>query len=107
MHGDREEDLEGEEIAAEWTFSSLQKFGQVFMNKLRGKKMPNKLLEKVKSFPLFCGWLEKFFLESKYISQKVDNLGFQKKKKKVPCRRALTVCQRCLNNVDVSSPVAC
>ena len=48
MHGEREEDLEGEEIAAEWTFSSLQKFGQVFMNKLRGKKMPNKLLEKVK-----------------------------------------------------------
>ena len=47
MYGDREEELEGEEIAAEWTFSSLQKFGQAFMGKLRGKKMPNKLLEKV------------------------------------------------------------
>ena len=47
MYGDAEEDLEGTELAAEFTFSSLQKFGQEFLKKLRGKKMPNKLLKKV------------------------------------------------------------
>lgn len=48
MYGDREEDLSGTEIAAEWAFSSLQRFGQAFLKKLRGKKMPNKLLERVR-----------------------------------------------------------
>ena len=47
MHGDREEELEGTEIAAEFAFSSLQKFGQQFLKKLRAKKMPNTLLERV------------------------------------------------------------
>ena len=50
MHGDVEEELEGTELAAEFTFSSLQKFGQEFLKKLRGKKMPNKLLKKVNNF---------------------------------------------------------
>ena len=55
MHGEREEEMEGTELAAEWAFSSLQKFGQEFLKKLRGKKMPNKLLERVSSepFPFF------------------------------------------------------
>jgi hypothetical protein len=48
MHGDVEEEIEGTELAAEFTFSSLQKFGQEFLMKLRGKKMPNPLLKKVK-----------------------------------------------------------
>ncbi len=47
MHGSQEEDLSGTELAAEWSFSSLQKFGQGFLKKLRGKKLPNKLLERV------------------------------------------------------------
>ena len=47
MYGDQYEDLEGTELAAEWSLSSLQKFGQEFLKKLKGKKMPNKLLQKV------------------------------------------------------------
>ena len=48
MHGETdEEDLDGVQLSAEWTFSSLQKFGQEFLKKLQGKKFPNKLLEKV------------------------------------------------------------
>ena len=47
MHGDIEEEIEGTELAAEFTFSSLQKFGQEFLMKLRGKKLPNNLLKKV------------------------------------------------------------
>lgn len=46
MHGEIEEELEGTELAAEFSFSSLQKFGQEFLKKLRAKKMPNKLLQK-------------------------------------------------------------
>jgi hypothetical protein len=48
MHGDHEEEVSGTELAAEWAFSSLQKFGQEFLKKLKGKRIPNKLLEKVK-----------------------------------------------------------
>ena len=47
MYGEHDEELDGTELAAEWTFSSLQKFGQEFLKKLRGKKFPNKLLHKV------------------------------------------------------------
>ena len=47
MYGDNEEEIDGTQLSAEWAFSSLQKFGQEFLKKLRGKKMPNKLLEKV------------------------------------------------------------
>jgi hypothetical protein len=39
--------VDGTELSAEWAFSSLQKFGQEFLKKIKGKKMPNKLLEKV------------------------------------------------------------
>jgi hypothetical protein len=46
--------VDGTELSAEWAFSSLQKFGQEFLKKIKGKKMPNKLLEKVrKDFVLF------------------------------------------------------
>ena len=47
MYGDNEEDIDGTQLSAEWAFSSLQMFGQEFLKKLRGKKLPNKLLEKV------------------------------------------------------------
>jgi hypothetical protein len=39
--------VDGTQLAAEWAFSSLQKFGQEFLKKIKGKKLPNKLLEKV------------------------------------------------------------
>merc|ERR1719351_423108 len=44
MYGEQDEELEGTQLSAEWTFSSLQKFGQEFLKKLQGKKLPNKLL---------------------------------------------------------------
>ena len=55
MHGEIEEELEGTELAAEFSFSSLQKFGQEFLKKLRAKKMPNKLLQKVRNSLLIVG----------------------------------------------------
>lgn len=57
MYGDNEEEVDGTELAAEWAFSSLQKFGHEFLKKLRGKKMPNKLLEKA-TFAEIPGVLE-------------------------------------------------
>ena len=53
MYGETEEDLDGTQLSAEWTFSSLQKFGQEFLKKLNGKKLPNKLLEKVGTLRCF------------------------------------------------------
>jgi len=50
MHGDREEVLDGTQLAADWTFSGLQKFGQGLLDRLRGLRMPNRLLEKVCEF---------------------------------------------------------
>ena len=47
MYGETESEIEGTELAAEFSFSSLQKFGQDFLDKLRGKKMNNPLLKKV------------------------------------------------------------
>ncbi|XP_035782758.1 sarcalumenin-like isoform X2 [Anopheles albimanus] len=47
MHGERPEVLDGTQLAADWTFSGLQKFGQGLLDRLRGQKLPNKLLERV------------------------------------------------------------
>lgn len=49
MHGEEEEILDGTQLAADWTFSGLQKFGQGMLDRLRGLKLKNKLLEKVKT----------------------------------------------------------
>lgn len=49
MHGDEPEVLDGTQLAADWTFSGLQKFGQGLLDRLRGQKLPNKLLERVSS----------------------------------------------------------
>jgi len=57
MYGDHEEEVDGTELSAEWAFSSLQKFGQEFLKKLKGKRLPNKLLEKV-TFAEIPGVLE-------------------------------------------------
>merc|ERR1712142_1049584 len=57
MYGDNEEEIDGTQLSAEWAFSSLQKFGQEFLKKLRGKKLPNKLLEKA-AFAEIPGVLE-------------------------------------------------
>ncbi|XP_017875207.1 sarcalumenin [Ceratina calcarata] len=47
MHGEEEEILDGTQLAADWTFSGLQKFGQGMLDRLKGLRQPNKLLEKV------------------------------------------------------------
>uniref|UniRef100_A0A0C9RRQ8 SRL_1 protein n=1 Tax=Fopius arisanus TaxID=64838 RepID=A0A0C9RRQ8_9HYME len=47
MHGEEEEVLDGTQLAADWTFSGLQKFGQGMLDRLRGLKLSHKLLEKV------------------------------------------------------------
>lgn len=47
MHGDEPEVLDGTQLAADWTFSGLQKFGQGLNDRLRGHKLPNKLLSRV------------------------------------------------------------
>lgn len=47
MHGDEPEVLDGTQLAADWTFSGLQKFGQGLNDRLRGQKLPSKLLERV------------------------------------------------------------
>lgn len=51
MHGDEPEVLDGTQLAADWTFSGLQKFGEGLEDRLRGQKLPHKLLEKA-SWPL-------------------------------------------------------
>lgn len=47
MYGDEPEVLDGTQLAADWTFAGLQKFGQGLNDRLRGQKLPNKLLERV------------------------------------------------------------
>lgn len=47
MHGENVEVLDGTQLSADWTFSGLQKFGQGLTDRLRGLKLPSKLLEKV------------------------------------------------------------
>jgi GTPase SAR1 family protein len=47
MHGEEPEVLDGTQLAADWTFSGLQKFGQGLMDRLRGQKLPSKILERV------------------------------------------------------------
>lgn len=47
MYNNREAILDGTQLAADWTFSGLQKFGQGLLDKLRGLMLPHPLLEKV------------------------------------------------------------
>lgn len=47
MHGENPEVLDGTQLAADWTFSGLQKFGQGLEERLRGLRYPSKILEKV------------------------------------------------------------
>ncbi|XP_020277501.1 sarcalumenin isoform X3 [Pseudomyrmex gracilis] len=47
MHGEEEEVLDGTQLAADWTFSGLQKFGQGLLDRLRGMRLNKTLLEKV------------------------------------------------------------
>lgn len=54
MWGNETEVLDGTQLAADYTFSGLQKFGQGLEDRLRGLKMPNKLLEKVLIFLIIC-----------------------------------------------------
>ncbi|XP_017846408.1 sarcalumenin isoform X2 [Drosophila busckii] len=47
MHGNETEVLDGTQLAADYTFAGLQKFGQGLEERLRGLKLKSKLLEKV------------------------------------------------------------
>lgn len=47
MWGEESEMLDGTQLAADWTFSGLQKFGQGLEERLKGLKLPSKLLEKI------------------------------------------------------------
>jgi len=47
MYGDTPEVLDGTQLAADWTFSGLQKFGQGLQDRLRGLKLPSNILKKV------------------------------------------------------------
>ncbi|GJQ68795.1 hypothetical protein Trydic_g5055 [Trypoxylus dichotomus] len=47
MYGDEPEVLDGTQLAADFTFSGLQKFGQGLEERLRGLKLPQKLLQKI------------------------------------------------------------
>ncbi|KAL0868499.1 hypothetical protein ABMA27_007980 [Loxostege sticticalis] len=47
MHGKNPEVLDGTQLAADWTFAGLQKFGQGLEERLRGLRHPSKILEKV------------------------------------------------------------
>lgn len=47
IHGKEPEVLDGTQLAADFTFSGLQKFGQGLEERLKGHKLPSKLLEKV------------------------------------------------------------
>lgn len=59
MHGKDPEVLDGTQLAADWTFSGLQKFGQGLEDRLRGLRHPSKILEKVstcENLKLECGY---------------------------------------------------
>ncbi|KAK9496496.1 hypothetical protein O3M35_013217 [Rhynocoris fuscipes] len=47
MWGDEPEIVDGTQLAADWTFSGLQKFGQGLLDRLRGLKLNHPLLQKV------------------------------------------------------------
>ncbi|EFA11103.1 Sarcalumenin-like Protein [Tribolium castaneum] len=47
MYGEEPEIWDGTQLAADFTFSGLQKFGQGLEERLRGVRLPSKLLEKV------------------------------------------------------------
>nr|XP_018897087.1 PREDICTED: sarcalumenin [Bemisia tabaci] len=47
MWGEEEAVLDGTQLAADWTFSGLQKFGQGLLDRLRGLRLRKPLLEKV------------------------------------------------------------
>lgn len=54
MYNNREAIMDGTQLAADWTFSGLQKFGQGLLDKLRGLKLPHPLLEKVNNNNMPC-----------------------------------------------------
>lgn len=47
MYGEEYKTIEGMVLAVDGAYSSLEKFGQAFIERLQGVKLPNRLLEKV------------------------------------------------------------
>lgn len=56
MYGDSPEVLDGTQLAADWTFSGLQKFGEGLQDRLRGLKLPSNILKKVLLFISYEVW---------------------------------------------------
>ncbi|CAM1302876.1 SRL (predicted), partial [Pycnogonum litorale] len=46
-HANKEQKVDGTELAADWRFAGLQKFGQGFIDALIGRRIPRKLLSKI------------------------------------------------------------
>jgi len=65
MYGKESEVLDGTQLAADFTFSGLQKFGQGLEERLRGLKLPRKLLEKVKHL-FFLNYTTCFLFTDQY-----------------------------------------
>lgn len=54
MWGQNDTVQDGTQLAADWTFSGLQKFGQGLLDRLKGFQLSRSLLEKVRLFEFFC-----------------------------------------------------
>ena len=53
MWGENDTVLDGTQLAADWTFSGLQKFGQGLLDRLKGLQVARPLLEKVNFYKYF------------------------------------------------------
>lgn len=57
MHGENDTILDGTQLAADWTFSGLQKFGQGLLDRLKGHQLSRPLLEKVNILDHSFEWI--------------------------------------------------
>lgn len=48
-YGDTDQAQDGGQVTALWEFAGLQKFGEAFLERLSGRQLKNRLLEKVTS----------------------------------------------------------
>ena len=48
QYGEYDRDLDGTDLTGHWSFNSLQKFGQNFVDQIRGKALNVPLLKKVR-----------------------------------------------------------
>jgi hypothetical protein len=113
MHGKDPEVLDGTQLAADWTFSGLQKFGQGLEERLRGLKYPSKILEKV-IFCLLCIYTLNLGLLTLFLSRLYARAGSKWKKictpvynnnRSTPLLHALVKGDKNVNVTSVLTPV--